>query len=228
MQFRKALQLNMEYLQSRPNDHWARDRHKILLAKLNRYDELIEYTQNVYELDTRDLVSVARSLLSLAFAGDRYAAETMALASEELIAYNAIGLYQLHRAFLWSGNIAKGRDVFERLAASEMPEANMHLARMRQLCAEGKIDAATELYENGRNSHADDMMVVWVAHTLMGNDEAAHEMWRKFDEEDLTMFNGVLQYPTFDPAVFPNLMAHLEEHGEEPGPVRKVPFRCND
>ena len=228
MHLRKALRLNLEYMQLRPNDHWARDRHKLLLGKLNRSEELVEYMQRVYELDTRELVSVARSLLSVAFSGDREAAEALALAAEGLIGYNAIGLYQLHRAFLWSGNIAKGREAFERLTASEMPESNLHLARLRQLCAEGKVDEATKLYAEGQQTFADNLMVVWVAHTVMGEHQAAEDMWRIFDDQDVTQFNGVLQYPTFDPAQYPNLLAHLDEHGDEPGPVLKIPFRCND
>ena len=37
---------------------------------------------------------------------------------------------------------------------------------------------------------------------------------------------GFLLYGTFDPRPFPNLMAHLEIHGNETGDVPVTPYRC--
>ena len=228
MDFHKALALNSEFLALQPNNFHARDRQKILLSKLNRYDDLLHYVGDVFELDKRSVVSIARTLLTVALSGDRDAAQSYAEASVEVVGTNAIGLYQLHRAFLWSGNIAQAREVYVLLASSDMPEENLYLAQLRQLCAEGKVEQATALYTQRFEQVDDDLTIRWLAYTIFGDHEAAIDLWRPFDEQDLMQFDGVLQYSTFDPAEYPRLSLFLSEHGEEPGPVLKIPYRCTN
>ena len=228
LELRKALQLNTEYLAQRPNDRGARDRQMVLLGKTNRYDELREFVEQLFAEDEREVVTLARALLAAALSGDREMAESAAIRSVDRVGFNAIGLYQLHRAWLWSGSIQKARSVYEDIAASEMPAENLYLAKLRQLCAEGRTDEADALYAYGIVAYRHEMTVVWISHTIMGEHVAATEMWRPMDNGDMTLYSGVIQYSTFDPQQYPNLSLFLTEHGNEPGPVQKIPFRCYD
>ena len=49
----------------------------------------------------------------------------------------------------------------------------------------------------------------------------------QFDaDQNMNALAGFLLYGNFDPRPFPNLMAHLEIHGNETGHLPTVPYRC--
>ena len=61
----------------------------------------------------------------------------------------------------------------------------------------------------------------------MGHSDEGLESLQQFDaDENMNALAGFLLYGTFDPTPYPNLMAHLEIHGNETGEVVKTPYRC--
>ena len=61
----------------------------------------------------------------------------------------------------------------------------------------------------------------------MGYPDRGLAALHQFDADgNLYAVAGFLLYGTFDPRPFPNLMAHLEIHGNETGHVSEVSYRC--
>ncbi len=229
MNLRQALRYNEEYLSHRPFDPWAKDAYVGLLTDLNRHDEATEAAFRFMETPGSHTVLAARSLLSVMYAGDAQRTEAFAALVAAEYSNSVIAMYQLHRSYLWSGNIAKAREVYQTLVASEMPADNRFLSQLRQLCAEGKAEEAQTLFEARAQYTEGRHTSEWLAHMTMGYHEEAVAMLKPLDAEaDLTQFQGYLLYTMFDPAEYPNLSEFLETYGNEPGLVTRVPFRCFD
>jgi len=229
MRLRQALQLNTELLQQRPNDRWGRVRQIDLLNSLNFHDEVVDFVAEASEGDNHDPAFAGGALRALAYSGNIEATQAYAEAAAGLFANQAVTLYQVQRAFLWSGNVARARDAYRILEASDLPARSRYLAQLRQLCAEGRVDEAEALYSASVELYTDRVITKWLSLITLGDHEAAIDLWRETDAlDDPLLFGGMLGYPSFDPQNYPNLSAFLDVHGNEPGPVRQIPYRCKN
>ena len=229
MRLRQALQLNTELLEQRPNDRWGRVRQVDLLNKLNFHDEAVNFVAEASERDNHDPGFAGGALRALAYSGNIEATEAYAEAAAGLFANQAVTIYQVQRAFLWSGNVESARDAYRIVEASDLPARSRYLAQLRQLCAEGRGDEAQALFVASGELYVDRAITEWLSLITLGNHEAAIDVWRETDAlSDPLLFGGMLGYPSFDPQNYPNLATFLEVHGNEPGPVRQIPYRCKN
>jgi hypothetical protein len=136
-------------------------------------------------------------------------------------------MYQAHRGLLWIGEIARARELHDQLLASDLRGTLKAHTRLRQLCAEGLVDEAQQLYEEANQKFSNRRSFPWLTANTMGYSDQGLESLHQFDAaQNLYALAGFLLYGTFDPRPFPNLMAHLEVHGNETGHVAAVPYRC--
>jgi hypothetical protein len=138
-----------------------------------------------------------------------------------------VAMYQAHRGLLWIGEVELARELHDQLLASDLTGSQKAHVRLRQFCAEGKVDEAQQLYEQAMVEFADRRSFPWLAANTMGYPDQGLESLLQFDaDKNLNALAGFLLYGTFDPQPFPNLMAHLEIHGNESGTVMLLPYRC--
>jgi len=227
MKFRRALKLNTDYLERRPNDQLAQSLQLDLLADLSMHDKVVEAVADFYERDGYDPIVTQNSVTRLLYSGDRETLRVFTENAVERFGDNAFMLYQAHRALLWVGDIDGASKVLPIIQASDMPEDSRYLVSLRQACAENQLDIATRLYKRGKEKFAGDASITWIGHLIMGNEEQAVEALMAYDDEqDMTTMTSFLGYGTFDPRPYPNLMAVLESQGIERGEVIKVPYQC--
>jgi hypothetical protein len=111
--------------------------------------------------------------------------------------------------------------------ASDLADANKVMVALRQACAERDYAKATRIFERGLDEYGDDISLIWITNTIMGNDAAAAEALMPYDEmEDFITLADFLSYGRFDATAFPNFHAMLESRGVEPHPPQPVPYRC--
>jgi hypothetical protein len=148
------------------------------------------------------------------------------LVNEHLV-HSTVAMYQAHRGLLWIGEVARARELHDKLIASDMRGSLKAHTRLRQLCAEGRVDEAKQLYEEANKEFSDRRSFPWLTANTMGYSDQGLASLHQFDaDRNLNALAGFLLYGTFDPRPFPNLMAHLEVHGNETGHVTEVPYRC--
>ena len=229
MNMRQALQLNEKLLEERPNDRWGRVRQVDLLNKLNFHEEVVSFIAETSERDNHDPSFAGGALRALAYSGNIEATQSYAETAAVLFENHAVTVYQVHRAFLWSGNVERARDVYRIVEASDLPARSRYLAQLRQLCAEGRVEEAEALFVASGVLYEDRLTTEWLSLITLGNHEAAIDVWRETDVlNDPLLFGGMVGYPSFDAQSFPNLASFLEIHGNEPGPIRQIPYRCKN
>jgi TolB-like protein len=130
------------YLEQRPRDIDAWDQYGDLSAYVGQRSELRIAAEriNTLSIESGDPQSRAITLYVQAnLPGEAVAAARRQLA---LRPDAATTLYQAHRAFIWAGEIAEARALLPRLRETNLQEANLLLAELRQACAEQKFDEA--------------------------------------------------------------------------------------
>jgi TolB-like protein len=206
VKLRQALQLSSEFLEVRPHDRQAQSQHLNLLAQLNMFDEISTVAFKFFDQDGFDPTVTGRSIHTMIYSNNERAI----------------------RAFLdWIGEVARARELHDKLIASDMRGSLKAHTRLRQLCAEGRVDEAKQLYEEANKEFSDRRSFPWLTANTMGYSDQGLASLHQFDaDRNLNALAGFLLYGTFDPRPFPNLMAHLEVHGNETGHVTEVPYRC--
>lgn len=223
----QALRLNTEYLAERPYDGEAQRQQLVLFSELRRYDEAAETVADYFTAEAYDPVVAIRSILMLLYVDDPVRLRSFANSMVERFDNNINVLYQAHRALLWAGDIDGASRILPTIQSSDLPEWNLHVAKLRQLCAEGKTLEAERHYVHGLSQYADRGSTTWLAHLIMGNKEDAIATLMPLDnDENMTSLASYLRYGAFDPRSFPNLMARLESQGVEPGKVVEIPYQC--
>ena len=137
-------------------------------------------------------------------------------------------MYQAHRALLWSGDYDGAGRLLPQLQASQLPESAIQLARLRQACADLRIQDAEQLLNGGIERFPDDLFFHYLGRRTFGDADGAHEVFVAFDEaRDFEIIADYLQYTHFDPTRYPNFMGRYANQRYEERELIEIPFRCN-
>jgi TolB-like protein/DNA-binding winged helix-turn-helix (wHTH) protein len=227
VKLRQALQLSSEFLEVRPHDRQAQSQHLNLLAQLNMFDEISTVAFKFFDQDGFDPTVTGRSIHTMIYSNNERAIRAFLDLVNEHLVHSTVAMYQAHRGLLWIGEVARARELHDKLIASDMRGSLKAHTRLRQLCAEGRVDEAKQLYEEANKEFSDRRSFPWLTANTMGYSDQGLASLHQFDaDRNLNALAGFLLYGTFDPRPFPNLMAHLEVHGNETGHVTEVPYRC--
>jgi TolB-like protein len=104
-------------------------------------------------------------------------------------------LYQTHRILLMAGRVTEAAEVGQRYINVATPTWSL-LVRMRQACAEGRVDDAEQLYEGYDFSELDlaNNNIQWLALKTLGRNDEANELLRPLDQPDtLYRLSGIMR-----------------------------------
>jgi len=227
LEFRKALRQINDYLELRPGDDEAIGQRISVMRSLSMHEEALVLALSVLARDIKESRKTYQAIQSLFYSGNRDEIVSAVRKIIDQIPDDVFVLYQAHKAYLWAMDIDAARAVLSRILASEYPGANKALAQLRQACAESRRTDAlrfhAEVLEN-----SDRLVVVWLAHMIIGDDDAANRLLQEYDDSGrLVELAGLLHYGAFDPTNLPNLMARLSGQGIEDRQVFEIPFRCD-
>ena len=139
--------------------------------------------------------------------------------------------YQAHRIYLFADKVQEAAEIGRRYiaAASDVDPTWTLMVKIRQACAEGRLDDADELYaaQSFQDIAATRSNIQWLALQTLGRNDEASELLRPLDDPSMLFaLSGFLTYTHFDPRPFPNLAATLVAQGfmrDEPMPMN---FAC--
>jgi hypothetical protein len=103
------------------------------------------------------------------------------------------------------------------------------MIRVRQACAEGRVDDAEQLYADYDFSGFDptNNNIQWLALQTLGRVGEATELLRPLDQPGtLVRLSELLSYTHFDPSPYPNLTKRLEEQDIMRHNVAPMSFFC--
>jgi len=221
------LRLNTEYLEQRPNDQAAQLKQIDLLSSLSLDAELATAIAEYYERDGYDLLVLQGSMFRLSLVQDSDYARAFVKTALERVGDSAFVKYQAHRALLWAGDIDGASRLARLVQTSDLPEQSRQMAALRQACAENRLADAKRIYDRLQSSNPDDTSIMWLSHSLMGQQEKAFNTLIRLDDPDnLAPLGNFLTYAHFDPRLYPNLMALLEAQGVTPRKPLEIPYRC--
>src|SRR5210317_2569677 len=227
VKLRQALQLSSEFLEARPHDRQAQSQHLNLLAQLNMFDEIATVAFEFFKRDGFDPAVTGRSIHTMIYSNNEPAIRAFLDLVNEHLNNSTVVMYQAHRGLLSIGEVDRARELHDQLIAGDLRGSLKAHTRLRQLCAEGRVDEAQQLYEKANAALANARSFPWLSASTMGYPDRGLAALHQFDADgNLYAVAGFLLYGTFDPRPFPNLMAHLEIHGNETGHVSEVPYRC--
>lgn len=172
-----------------------------------------------------DLSNVFQAIVRIdAPRGIEEARKALALPSPSAEVY-----YQAHRAFLIAGLVDEGAELLRRYEELSPGPDFLLMVRIRQACAEGRVNDADALYDEFGDVLLDDASsnLRWLVLQTLGRRAEAVEVLRKFDQPD-TLFRlfGLMSYTHFDPRPLPNLNARLVERGAERHEAPPMSFFC--
>ena len=223
----EALRLNTDYLERRPNDQNAQTLQLTLLSTLQMDDELRAAITEYRERDGHDELVFGNSMTASLISDDRKFIRELANLGLRRVGDSVFLVYQAHRALLWAGDVDGASQLVSIIQSSDMPETSRLLVNLRQACAENRLTDAARAYDRLLTDHGDDTSIIWIAHSIMNQDDKALETLMALDEsEDIRSLRNFLTYAYFDARPFPNLMALLESQGVEPREPRDIPYQC--
>lgn len=227
MQLARALRLNTEYLEQRPNDQDAQNRQLNLLSSMSLDSELAAAIKEYQERDGYDIVVAQASMTYLLIGNDREAIRAFVKTALERVGDSPFVMYQAHRALLWAGDIDGASGIASMLQSSDLPEVSRRTVALRQACAEDRLSDATRIYDRLQTNSPDQISTIWISNLIMGQQEKAFDTLIGLDDTgDLTSLGDFLSYAYFDARPFPKLTALLKEQGIEPREPREIPYRC--
>ena len=226
MQLNRALRINAEYLEHRPNDQEAQEDHLNLLTDHSMDADLLKSIREFQERDGFDIVVSQASMTFLLTSDDNDFIRSFVGVAMDRVGDSAFVQYQAHRALLWAGDVDGASRITRALRASDLPESSRVMVALRQACAENRLEDAARHYDRMLNEFPS-TSTDYLSHMIMGNDVAAYETLAHLDEdEDMKRLGNYLSYAFFDAHRFPNLMALLDSQGIEPREPREVRYRC--
>jgi len=227
LRYLQALRLSTEYLGHRPNDQRAQDFQLSLLADLSMDERLIATIEEFQERDGFDTLVVQTSITFSLISDDKPFIREFAQQALRNIPDSAFLNYQAHRSLLWAGDIDGASQLVPIIMSSDMPQESRDLVSLRQACADDRLSNARRIYARLLKNHPEDTSIMWISHSIMGEEEKALETMMLLDvEEDLGSISDFLSYAYFDAKQFPNLMAMLESQGISPREPKEIPYRC--
>ena len=223
----EALRLNTEYLRERPNDQIAQNYQLKLLADFGAIDELRAAIEEFERRDGYDLVVNNDSITNSMLTGDKEFVRRFAQDALKRMPDRPFIQYQSHRSLLFAGDIDGASALLPAIAASDLPENVRTLSRLRQACAEGKLDEARRIFEKFDAEYSDDISMAWISHKIMGLDDEAHEILVPLDENrDFDKLFDFVSYHYFEARKYPNLVELIKSQGVEPREPLEMPYRC--
>jgi len=226
-QFSDALALLDAYLREYPNDRRAQTDKMILHMELGLHDAAGKQIRELEERNVMDAALMVWSLIAIRYQDDPE--QTRRLIDHALTRHRDrdLVLYQVHRARLGLGETALAAEILPLIGASRMPRHTYFFATLRQACAESNIDEARSSYDAGLQVAQGNPGRVWLLHSIMGNDDAAEDVLRPYDnEEGLSVLSDRLQYAHFDHRRFPYMTERLGDELATRGEPRPLPYRC--
>jgi len=132
-------------------------------------------------------------------------------------------IYQSHRGLLAAGQVARAAGLVDDFAGRSSDEVGEVIMRLRQACAEGRVDDADELFATVDA----DSNTRWLLLKTLGRDDEARELLRELDTpETLYALSGFLTYPSFEARDYPLLWKTLTAQGINRPPATPMPYRC--
>jgi TolB-like protein len=173
---------------------------------------------------------LARGRAGLAANHHRVDAAAGAAIVDQLLAEGSTGLndlYQSHRVLLAAGRIAEAGQLGEEYLARSPSAENRLLLRVRQLCAEHRVDEAEALVGGTAEELANDGTLRWHVSNYLGRPAEAAESLRHYDDAgELFTLSTFLAYTFFDPQRYPKLSAALRRNGSLRTEVLPIPYAC--
>jgi TolB-like protein len=137
--------------------------------------------------------------------------------------------YQIHRAFLMNEQVEDARRVAMRIRGSSTLASSAKLVvQLRQACAEGKLEYASELVDQILVDPTSELSTNWLALQTVGRyDEATALIVGMDNPDEVVALGSFLTYYHFDVSRFPYLESILARDGFTRQPWQPVTFGCN-
>jgi TolB-like protein len=226
--YRRALRHFQELYEERPSDENAFTALLNLMRDLGMHREATELIRSRYAEFEFDRRFASQALQGLRTPEDTEFMRTIAQHALDKFGDDANIAYQAHRQLLWAGDIDGAANVIPLVKASELPEENIHLVDLRQACAEQRLHDASAIHNEIVEKHADQVAIVWLSYSILGDTDGAIATLKPLDEADDTyQLSNFLSYTQFDPNAFPSLVAALSGTGIAEREIIDPPYRCN-
>jgi len=228
MRFADLVDLSRERLQYHADSREIWASHLTALIVASRYDEAAAFTRNAatHNFGNNDLLATLYTMASRVDLDVGLAGVDLMLAPTSPVPAD---LYQAHRILLMAGRVAEADEVGERYIDAATNPAWSLMIRIRQACAEGRLEDAERLYSDYDFSSFDpaNNNIQWLALKTLGRTAEAEEILRPLDQpEYLLRLGELLTYTHFDPSPYPNLVQQLEEQGVMRHEVHPMIFDC--
>ena len=228
MQLARLVELTRGRLSLLPNDNFAWYEYIEALTTASRFSEARSAGEQYFEQRPDNLDGATLLMTTIA----RTNVERGVQLADEVLSQPDVStseLYQAHRILLIAGRVDDARALAERYLGLHSDPMLTFLVRLRQACAEGRVEDAEALYaaydfdaQPPRQANTR-----WLSLKTLGRDEEARASLLESDRpETLAALAGHLTYQHFDPRHFPLLRQALEAQGvmrEEPLPLN---FAC--
>lgn len=226
--FRRALSLLREHYDARPNSDFGMGSLFAAYRELSMNREVTALIREIYTEGEFTERFAYQGLQSIRIVEDAEFMREFAQTAINKYGENANLLYQAHRQLLWAGDIDGASNLVPRIMSSRLEETNRGLVALRQACAEKNIAEAQKIFSDLLEKGADDFSILWLARSIMGDDEAAAAMFVPYDEAgDFDTIADYLSYSHFDPRLYPNFMQAVAGQGFEDREIIELPYRCN-
>lgn len=220
--------LTRERLQYHPTDREIWASHMTSLLVTSRFDDARAFAREIMDHDFGNddqMASLATMVARVNLESGLALVETMLAPTSPVPAY----LYQAHRILLYADRVGEAAEIGQRYINVATNPTWSLMIRIRQACAEGRVDDAERLYEdfdfapfNPANNN-----IQWLALQTLGRTEEARELIRFLDQPALLPRLGeLLSYTHFDPSPYPNLKSRLEEQGIMRNEIEPMNFAC--
>ena len=228
LNFRQALRISEKYLDQRPNDSRAFADHFDLMRMLSEFDQTESVAIDMMKHDERRLLRLMVLTINLRFSQNKELIREFVRYSIGQQGENVTLLYQTHQNLLWTDDIIGAGELLPLIRTSSLPKPQIALATLRQACAENRTSDAIRLFNEEFLPIAGFAIDKWMGYKTIGDDASAHEVAVAYDEQgDALRMATLLQYPSFDPRPYPNLMSRLADQGIEDRKVIDIPYRCD-
>jgi TolB-like protein len=227
LDYQRALRQLNEYLKLRPGDEDAFAEKLHIMRILKMYDEGVRLALQYVEGDVKPNRATYQFIQSMFYSSDPTITAEFTKVILNQIPDDVFLVYQAHKALLWAMDTEPARSLVPKILSGNFPVRTKALAQLRQACAEGRI-ADARLHHSQVIENTENLAAIWLAHKIIGNDDAAADVLREYDAQDrLEELGGILHYGELDPTILPNLMMRLAGQGIENGKVFEIPFRCS-
>jgi len=227
LNYSRAMALNREYLEKRPNDTRAQREQLHFYADLGLDDELYDAINRYQEANRRDMGLASDAITYSLISNDPAFIRRIATEALERMGDSPFIAYQAQRALLWTGDIDGASRLLREIRTSDLPDNSRHLVELRQACAENRVADAERVFAALMAENGHDYSMNYIGNMIMGRDEAAVDALRELDEtKNLPSLADFLSYAYFDATPFPNLTALLERQGYTPRKPIEIPYRC--